>query len=60
MEIFYVETKRRNHLMEQQFQQEVKMLATWKHPNIVHFIGASRKSMVWCIVTEYAKGGSIM
>ncbi|XP_061347598.1 serine/threonine-protein kinase STY13-like [Gastrolobium bilobum] len=46
-------------LMEQQFQQEVTMLATLKHPNIVRFIGACRKPMVWCIVTEYAKGGSV-
>ncbi|KAL2553854.1 Protein kinase superfamily protein [Forsythia ovata] len=49
----------RAHLMEQQFQQEVMMLATLKHPNIVRFIGACRKPMVWCIVTEYAKGGSV-
>lgn len=46
-------------MMEQQFQQEVMMLATLKHANIVRFIGACRKSMVWCIVTEYAKGGSL-
>lgn len=46
-------------LMEQQFQQEVMMLATLKHPNIVRFIGACHKPMVWCIVTEYAKGGSV-
>ncbi|KAK9097659.1 hypothetical protein Syun_024704 [Stephania yunnanensis] len=46
-------------LMEQQFQQEVMMLATLKHPNIVRFIGGCRKPMVWCIVTEYAKGGSV-
>ncbi|KAK4786421.1 hypothetical protein SAY86_003110 [Trapa natans] len=46
-------------LMEQQFQQEVMMLATLKHPNIVRFIGACRKPLVWCIVTEYAKGGSV-
>ncbi|XP_076907326.1 serine/threonine-protein kinase STY13-like [Bidens hawaiensis] len=49
----------RAHLMEQQFQQEVMMLATLKHPNIVRFIGACRKPMVWCIITEYAKGGSV-
>ncbi|KAB1212012.1 Serine/threonine-protein kinase HT1 [Morella rubra] len=46
-------------LMEQQFQQELTMLATLKHPNIVRFIGGCRKPMVWCIVTEYAKGGSV-
>ncbi|GAB4854055.1 Serine/threonine-protein kinase sty13 [Ancistrocladus abbreviatus] len=46
-------------VMEQQFQQEVMMLATLKHPNIVRFIGGCRKPMVWCIVTEYAKGGSV-
>ncbi|KAK6789473.1 hypothetical protein RDI58_013273 [Solanum bulbocastanum] len=49
----------RAHLMEQAFQQEVMMLARLKHLNIVHFIGASRKPMVWCIVTEYAKGRSV-
>ncbi|KAL6507702.1 Serine/threonine-protein kinase sty13 [Orobanche gracilis] len=49
----------RAHLMEQQFQQEVIMLSRLKHPNIVRFIGACRKPMVWCIVTEYAKGGSV-
>ncbi|CAL0330872.1 unnamed protein product [Lupinus luteus] len=46
-------------LMEQQFQAEVMMLATLKHPNIVRFIGGCHKPMVWCIVTEYAKGGSV-
>lgn len=46
-------------LMGQQFQQEVMMLATLKHANIVRFIGGCRRSMVWCIVTEYAKGGSL-
>ncbi|KAG6532983.1 hypothetical protein ZIOFF_006843 [Zingiber officinale] len=49
----------RSQLMEQQFGQEVMMLANLKHPNIVKFIGACRKPMVWCIVTEYAKGGSV-
>ncbi|AQK50105.1 Serine/threonine-protein kinase HT1 [Zea mays] len=46
-------------LLEQQFVQEVMMLATLRHPNIVKFIGACRKPLVWCIVTEYAKGGSL-
>jgi tRNA A-37 threonylcarbamoyl transferase component Bud32 len=46
-------------LLEQQFVQEVMMLATLRHPNIVKFVGACRKPIVWCIVTEYAKGGSL-
>jgi serine/threonine protein kinase len=49
----------RAQLMEQQFVQEVMMLSTLRHPNIVRFIGACRKSIVWCIITEYAKGGSV-
>ncbi|XP_077222401.1 serine/threonine-protein kinase STY13-like [Tasmannia lanceolata] len=49
----------RAQFMEQQFSQEVMMLATLKHQNVVRFIGACRKPMVWCIVTEYAKGGSV-
>ncbi|KAJ3693478.1 hypothetical protein LUZ60_008958 [Juncus effusus] len=49
----------RAQLMEQQFVQEVMMLANLRHPNIVRFVGACRKPMVWCIVTEYAKGGSV-
>ncbi|KAE8698453.1 hypothetical protein F3Y22_tig00110597pilonHSYRG00234 [Hibiscus syriacus] len=32
-------------VMEQQFQQELMMLAILKHPNIVRFIGACRKPM---------------
>ena len=39
-------------LLEQQFVQEVMMLATLRHSNIVKFVGACRKPMVWCIVTE--------
>ncbi|CAL5011057.1 unnamed protein product [Urochloa humidicola] len=46
-------------LLEQQFVQEVMMLSTLRHPNIVKFVGACRKPLVWCIVTEYAKGGSL-
>lgn len=49
----------RAHSMEQQFAQEVIMLANLRHENVVRFIGACRKPMVWCIVTEYAKGGSV-
>ncbi|GJZ88555.1 serine/threonine-protein kinase HT1-like protein [Tanacetum coccineum] len=51
----------RAQLMEQQFQPREVMDACGllKHPNIVRFIGGCRKPMVWCIVTEYAKGGSV-
>ncbi|KAM0943222.1 putative dual-specificity kinase TKL-Pl-4 family [Dioscorea sansibarensis] len=49
----------RAQLMEQQFGQEVMMLANLRHQNIVRFIGACRKPVVWCIVTEYAKSGSV-
>ncbi|EFJ13809.1 hypothetical protein SELMODRAFT_146897 [Selaginella moellendorffii] len=49
----------RAQVMEQQFTQEVRMLAALKHQNVVRFIGACRKPLVWCIVTEYAKGGSV-
>ncbi|KAJ7557201.1 hypothetical protein O6H91_05G116300 [Diphasiastrum complanatum] len=49
----------RGLVMEQQFAQEVMMLATLRHQNVVRFIGACRKPLVWCIVTEYARGGSV-
>ncbi|CAM6026194.1 unnamed protein product [Sphagnum balticum] len=46
-------------VMEAAFAKEVTMLATVKHQNVVRFIGACRKPLVWCIVTEYARGGSV-
>jgi tRNA A-37 threonylcarbamoyl transferase component Bud32 len=46
-------------VMESAFAKEVTMLATVKHQNVVRFVGACRKPLVWCIVTEYAKGGSV-
>ncbi|XP_057822157.2 serine/threonine-protein kinase STY13-like [Cryptomeria japonica] len=33
--------------------------ATLKHQNLVRIIAVCRKPMVWSIVTEYAKGGSV-
>ncbi|KAJ3679261.1 hypothetical protein LUZ60_017272 [Juncus effusus] len=46
-------------LMEQQFYQEVVMLTKLNHPNIVKFVGMCMKPEVFCIVTEYEKGGSL-
>lgn len=46
-------------VMESAFAKEVMMLATVKHQNVVRFVGACWKPLVWCIVTEYAKGGSV-
>lgn len=45
--------------MEQQFVQEVVMLANLRHENVVCFVGACQKPGVWCIVTEYVRGGSL-
>ncbi|MCO5612519.1 hypothetical protein L7F22_066787 [Adiantum nelumboides] len=49
----------RAQVLEQQFVQEVVMLATLRHENVVRFVGACQKPRVWCIVTEYVKGGSL-
>ena len=49
----------RAQMLENQFSKEVAMLATLKHENVVQFVGYCRKPLVWCIVTEYAKGGSL-
>ena len=49
----------RAQMLENQFSKEVAMLASLKHENVVQFVGYCRKPLVWCIVTEYAKGGSL-
>jgi serine/threonine protein kinase len=46
-------------VMDSAFAAEVMMLATVKHQNVVQFAGACQKPLIWCIVTEYAKGGSV-
>jgi serine/threonine protein kinase len=46
-------------VMDSAFAEEVMMLATVKHPNVVQFVGACQKPLVWCIVTEYPKGGPV-
>ncbi|CAK9230688.1 unnamed protein product [Sphagnum troendelagicum] len=43
-------------VMDSAFAKEAMMLATVKHQNVVQFVGARQKPLVWCIVTEYAKG----
>lgn len=49
----------RAQFLEEQFAKEVFMLATLQHENVVRFVGACWKPLVWCIATEYAKGGSL-
>ncbi|KAI5075110.1 hypothetical protein GOP47_0009186 [Adiantum capillus-veneris] len=49
----------RAQFLENQFAKEVLMLASLRHENVVRFIGACWKPLVWCIATEYAKGGSL-
>ncbi|KAH7351948.1 hypothetical protein KP509_19G021700 [Ceratopteris richardii] len=46
-------------LLEQQFAQEVVMLGSLRHKNVLRFVGACQKPGVWCIITEYVKGGSL-
>jgi serine/threonine protein kinase len=41
-------------VMDSEFAKEVMMLATVQHQNVVQFVGACQKPLVWCIVTEYA------
>ncbi|MCO5547512.1 hypothetical protein L7F22_037374 [Adiantum nelumboides] len=50
---------KRGQFLEKQFAKEVSMLASLRHENVVRFVGACWKPLVWCIATEYAKGGSL-
>eukprot|EP00245_Coleochaete_scutata_P004704 TRINITY_DN1756_c0_g1_i1.p1 TRINITY_DN1756_c0_g1~~TRINITY_DN1756_c0_g1_i1.p1 ORF type:complete len:359 (+),score=41.08 TRINITY_DN1756_c0_g1_i1:76-1077(+) len=48
--------------VERQFIQEVSLLSRLSHPNIVGFIGASRRPgnrPVWCVATVFCTGGCL-
>ncbi|KAJ3676826.1 hypothetical protein LUZ60_002550 [Juncus effusus] len=47
------------HLMEQEFEREILILSNLNHLNFMKFMGACRKSSVWCIVMEHPKHNSI-
>ncbi|CAN4116610.1 unnamed protein product [Withania somnifera] len=45
--------------LENQFTREVTLLSKLHHPNLVKFVGACRKTPVFCVVTEYLSEGSL-
>ncbi|XP_072999019.1 serine/threonine/tyrosine-protein kinase HT1-like [Typha latifolia] len=45
--------------LEEQFDSEVALLLRLRHPNIITFVAACKKSPVFCIITEYMAGGSL-
>ncbi|KAF6157375.1 hypothetical protein GIB67_004313, partial [Kingdonia uniflora] len=46
-------------LLEKQFKSEVGLLFRLRHPNIITFVAACKKTPVFCIITEYLAGGSL-
>ncbi|MCE3216901.1 hypothetical protein HAX54_009147 [Datura stramonium] len=45
--------------LENQFSREVTLLSQLHHQNVVKFVGACRKTPVFCVVTEYLSEGSL-
>ncbi|XP_073030429.1 serine/threonine/tyrosine-protein kinase HT1-like [Primulina eburnea] len=45
--------------LERQFNREVTLLSRLHHQNIIKLVGACRKPLVFCIVTEYLAEGSL-
>ncbi|XP_073124780.1 serine/threonine/tyrosine-protein kinase HT1-like [Henckelia pumila] len=45
--------------LEKQFNREVTLLSRLHHQNIIKLVGACRKPLVFCIVTEYLAEGSL-
>ncbi|VFQ81651.1 unnamed protein product [Cuscuta campestris] len=45
--------------LENQFNREVTLLSRLHHDNVIKFIGACKKPLVFCIVTEYLPEGSL-
>ncbi|GMH26941.1 hypothetical protein Nepgr_028784 [Nepenthes gracilis] len=46
-------------LLEKQFSREVTFLSRLCHPNVIKFMAACRKPLVYCVVTEYLALGSL-
>ncbi|XVE57132.1 hypothetical protein DITRI_Ditri04bG0066800 [Diplodiscus trichospermus] len=47
------------NILEKQFISEVALLFHLRHPNIITFVAACKKTPVFCIITEYLAGGSL-
>lgn len=45
--------------LENQFTREVTLLSRLHHPNVIKFVGACRKTPVYCVITEYLPEGSL-
>lgn len=45
--------------LENQFNREVALLSRLHHDNVIKFIGACKKPLVFCIITEYLSEGSL-
>ncbi|XP_073313693.1 serine/threonine/tyrosine-protein kinase HT1-like [Primulina huaijiensis] len=45
--------------LEKQFNREVTLLSRLHHQNVLKLVGACRKPLVFCVVTEYLTEGSL-
>ncbi|CAL5344989.1 hypothetical protein CsSME_00032016 [Camellia sinensis var. sinensis] len=45
--------------LEKQFTREVTLLSRLHHQNVIKFVAACRKPLVFCIITEYLSEGSL-
>ncbi|KAL3538216.1 hypothetical protein ACH5RR_001582 [Cinchona calisaya] len=45
--------------VEKQFNREFTFLSRFHHPNVLKFVAAYKDPPVFCIITEYASGGSL-
>lgn len=46
--------------LDRQFSQEVALLSRLRHSNVIEFVGACKKLPIYCVITEYLPGGSLM
>ncbi|KAJ1405448.1 Serine-threonine/tyrosine-protein kinase, catalytic domain [Sesbania bispinosa] len=45
--------------LEKQFIREVTLLSRLHHQNVIKFVAACRKPLVYCVITEYLSEGSL-